>query len=274
VKAPIIFLFCFARSGGTMLNRCLSNIDELVVLSEVHPINDVVDRGTLSVSIAWQAQKWYGINIKSTGYVDQIYELKNWCDNHGKYLVIRDWSYIDYAAHSVNQNNPSNKSSGFLLLKKHFEVRSFAFVRDAIDVGLSCGLDHRTAAYKQFIGYLIDQNIPIFKYEDFCSHPDATLRAIGETLNIATSSTWLAIPTSCNITGDTSVSRGNVRTSVVKMRRKYVSVSIRGEINQNTNIAEANRLLGYPLKYESVERESFFEDFSFRLRRRLGFVKC
>ena len=38
-KRKIAYIFCYARSGGTLLNRFLSNIDDLVILSEAHNIN-------------------------------------------------------------------------------------------------------------------------------------------------------------------------------------------------------------------------------------------
>jgi len=182
VAAPIFFIFCYARSGGTLLNRCLSNIDNLIVLSEVHPINDVVDRGTPSVSVAWQVKKWYDINLHGTGYLEQIRELKEWCDNHGKYLVVRDWSFIDFTPNPLNNYQPSRKPSGFILLEKNFCVKSVAFVRDGVDVALSQGNSIKVFAdaYLDYINFLVNQQVEIFKYESFCDNPDVTFRSIGK----------------------------------------------------------------------------------------------
>ena len=70
--------------------------------------------------------------------------------------------------------------------KKNFCVKSVAFVRDGVDVALSQGNSIKVFAdaYLDYINFLVNQQVEIFKYESFCDNPDVTFRSIGESLEI------------------------------------------------------------------------------------------
>ncbi len=272
--APVYFIFCYARSGGTLLNRCLANIKDLIVLSEVHPINDFVDR-VETVSIAWQAQKWYGIKLNSAGYLSQIKELKEWCDCHGKFLLIRDWSFIDFTPNPMNDYKPRNELSGYHILKNNFDLHSVAFVRDAIDVALSRGgnLEEFSDAYSNYIEFLCSEMVEIFKYECFCEQPDKAFCEIGKSLRIPGHENWVVSLQNYNVTGDVNPSRGNQKVKVEKLKRKYAFPLKRKALNNNQKISKVNIRLGYSPRYESCESEEFFNMLFFLIKRKVKRMK-
>jgi hypothetical protein len=197
----------YARSGGTLLNRYLHNIENLVILSEAHPIHSTMMRNDLS-SIASQAREWYGIDVKSLNYIDQIGEIKEWCDKNGKKLVIRDWSYIDFTPSRVNNYNPPKKSVNLELLEKRFEVKKIAFVRNAIDVFLSRGvtIEKFSPAYLEYSRY-VKNNLHIYKYEDYCSDPQKEIHKICEALDIEKKFKSTNLCNTKKVVGDTKISR-------------------------------------------------------------------
>ncbi|WP_152184257.1 hypothetical protein [Sulfurimonas indica] len=263
----IAFIFCYARSGGTFLNRFLSNIDSLVVLSEVHPIHN--KKGGI-YSVKEQAKEWYGIDVKSEDYLEQIKEVKRWCDENNKHLVIRDWSYIDFTKSYLNNNKPIYQSTNLLLLEKCFNVNKIAFIRDAIDICLSQNLKPSDFSfdYLQFTQYIVKNNIKFFKYESFRDNPLDVYNKIALELKIPLLNSLKAdMFASQNVVGDLNLSRGNVSTDVVKLKRRYASKNLQKLINDDKYLNNANKLFGYSSIYESIDSEVFREFIIFKIRK-------
>lgn len=271
----ISFIYCYARSGGTLLNRCLNNLKDVIVMSEVHPIYDSADAISHTMSFAWQAKEWHGIELKANNYVDQTLELYSWCKANKKHLVIRDWSYIDFTPSKYNEFSPCNKSSSFELLSAVADVKVIAFVRNAIDVGLSLKNDvgEFSKSYINYVTYLKNNNIDLFKYEDFCTNPLATMEKICNSLNLPCFNGESVSCESCNVIGDIGFSRGNRKKSVVRLKRKYVSRVTINTINSNELLNKCNQLLGYNDHYSSQQSETFLEYFLFTVISPFGLFK-
>src|SRR5262245_64208293 len=82
---------CFARSGGTIVNRLLGASRDVVVLSEVGPAVSVRD------PVA-QAVEWLGLAdpdeidaLRGREFGALIGELARRAEIHGKHLVVRDF---------------------------------------------------------------------------------------------------------------------------------------------------------------------------------------
>ena len=69
---PIIVMLAYARSGGTLLNRCISSLPGTLVLSE---INVEAFCPSSCNTIKEQAKKWYDIELKSDGFIENISEI-------------------------------------------------------------------------------------------------------------------------------------------------------------------------------------------------------
>ena len=90
LKPRIRILHNLARSGGTLVSKCLGCMDRVALLSEIHPL------GTQMFNPLTQAHDWYGllesedINPGKHDFVDVIKLIEQRCRETGKTLVIRD----------------------------------------------------------------------------------------------------------------------------------------------------------------------------------------
>ena len=96
---PVVrVLHQMARSGGTVICRCLASMRGVVLLSEIHP------RGLRMFDPLQQAHEWYGLlnekDIRAAragqlGFRNAIALVHRCCAERGLVLVIRDWSHLD-----------------------------------------------------------------------------------------------------------------------------------------------------------------------------------
>lgn len=258
MSKPIYLIFCYARSGGTLLNRFLVAQKNVVVLSEAHPIHN--NKGGL-YSIRGQMEKWYGVNISETTYEEEIKEVKQWCDDNNKILILRDWSYIDFSSSYLNKQNPPNQSTNYCLLHEKFDLQMTAFVRDGIDVYLSTKqpLKKFSQEYAAYVKYLISMKVNIVKYEEFIEYPQKIIDKVFVLLNGKFRENEISEDISSqNVIGDTGYSRGNQQAKIIKLPRRYAGYFKRKEINSNEAINQANIALGYSIGYASSVRETYF----------------
>ena len=99
-RPPLRLIHHMARSGGTLISKCLGCMAGVVLLSEIHPL------GTSHFNPLIQAQRWYGllstqdlIELKArgrVGFVDAIELIRRRAEDCSQRLVIRDWSHLDF----------------------------------------------------------------------------------------------------------------------------------------------------------------------------------
>lgn len=272
----IIVMICFARSGGSILNQCLGSLPNVVMMSEVNPLGGGAGKGQISYqTIKSQAKNWYSIDLKSDGnnFVASALELEKICEKNNRQLIIRDWSYINFMPDKENNYNPPQRLLILESLKGKCKLIPFAFVRDAIDVWISCcklisimkyDLEKFFGYYLNYIKAIIDANIPIFKYEDFTLDPGNIIKNICSYSGLQYSSSYNNFNKFDKINGDVQFgnsSRGIRQNNIKPLLRRIIPRDKIMAINQCAEIIEANSLLGYPPLYESKEAEKFFEKF-------------
>ncbi|NOZ34219.1 MAG: hypothetical protein GXO80_02850 [Chlorobi bacterium] len=260
----IVLMLNYARSGGTLLNKCLASLPDVVMLSEVNPLgggsgsNPKVSTSTIKD----QLKAWYSIDIKSNTFKGQIQELHNYCEQNNKNLIIRDWSFVNFSKfEKYNQNSPPNK---FLILEelKDFDLKIFGFIRDSIDVWLSRGYYNVDEFYGEYVNYideLIKVGCPIFKYEDFVKHPQEQLKKIGEEVGVAFSNIFDTCLDYDKLNGDVqnkNKSRGIKQQQIKILPRKKINSEKITEINQCEKMKMVNAKFGYPVTYYN----SFWKD--------------
>ena len=256
-------MICFARSGGTLLNRCLGSLENTVILSEVSPLGGGWgSRGEKSyTTIKEQAYNWWGINIESDDYFDGIVELHKICNEENKHLIIRDWSFINFVPYVNNKLNPPNRLLTFDGLRNYTDIIPFAFVRDSIDIWISRGTPPINKFYQQYLKYievLLREGIRIFKFEDFVNDPNKIMSELCIFLNIEYSELFLNFENFNKINGDSfgSDSRGYKRSIIRPLPRKIIKKEKIQEINKCELLVEANRLLNYPTLYDNGSLEN------------------
>ena len=139
MKNGFAMIHSLARSGGTLVSRCLGCIKGNVLLSEVHPrsahFNPLV-----------QANQWFGLisdeelemfkQTRAINYGLAINLIRERCEERGLKLVIRDWTHIDFMP-GPYPLKPVNHLFQYDALKPYFDISHIALSRDPLDAFLS-----------------------------------------------------------------------------------------------------------------------------------------
>jgi hypothetical protein len=259
----IILMICFARSGGTVLNQCLGCLPNTIILSEVNPIGGGSGKEEISCStVKSQASQWYGIDLKSNNFAEGLLELKDICIEKQKHLIVRDWSFANFTPLRQNNWQPSYTLLTLEVLQKETHVKPFAFVRDAIDVWISRGMPECNNFFNSYLKYvkaIIENQIPIFKYEDFCQNPQETIESICNKTGLEYKDVINDYQNFDKVNGDIQIlSRGRRQNSIKPLYRKNIKRDKIQKLHECPAMMEANQLLAYPTSYYSVPRENLF----------------
>ncbi len=246
---------CYARSGGTLLNRCIGRLPGVVILSELHPLGGGTGKDGLAFrTVSQQARHWYGITLKHEGFVDAICELHDHCQASGLRLVLRDWVAADFLPHRFNHHEPSWKLTTLNLLRERLEVHPFAFTRDSIDVWLSRGRPDPEAFFEQYVRYaraIVEAAMPIVQYEAFCRSPEQQMQRICEIGGLPYSPSFRDYQSFTHVNGDIQLarpSRGRQQGGIAPLPRRGVPSRWVAAVEACPQMIEANRLLNYPTR--------------------------
>ena len=255
-------MICYARSGGTLLNRCLGVLPHVVILSEVHRLgggSGAPDAPALT-TVREQAAGWYGIELQSEGHVDNLLELEAICESRGLHLVVREWSFLDFTPSPENGFCPSNHLETLQALRDRCTVYPFAFVRDAIDVWLSRAvpLEAFATSYLRYAQALVQADLSIFRYEDFCRDPDGQMRQICAYGGLPFSEAYRQYDRFTKVNGDVQgLSRGLKQGGFAVLPRRRIGTRQRRRLDACLAIRQANEYLGYPVNYTARPCEGY-----------------
>lgn len=262
---------CFSRSGGTLLNRCLGSLPNVVVMSEVNLIGGGFGSGDIDYStVKAQSKHWYGIDLSTEGFVENILELYEHCKSKGLHLIIRDFTYLDFVPSPLNNRNVSNTFMTIDVLKDKVDIKPFAFVRNPIDSWISFGANKHYKYFKFYRNYvesIIRYGFPYFKYEDFCTNPEKIIDKICTYTGIDYSESYKNFNSFNTVNGDVAFynpetnikgdSRGLKEDKITSLPRKRIDYKRIFKVNRNKDMIESNKLLGYPTNYYSSRLEEF-----------------
>lgn len=253
----IIVISNFARSGGTLLTQLLNTFESVWVLSEISTqAGATPDHRATSpeAAIVQQASQWFGVDLKSDiGLVEVIKELGDAATSQGKTLVIREWSYQNFAKTKQNDFQPSGRLDLVDCLSDTFELIPVAFVRDGIDVFLSMRGDlvEFASVYCAYAESTVARGLPVLKYEDLVASPSQFEQTLAELTGLDWKFDVDGYKKS-PATGDLqlgNVSRGIRSNKISALPRKRVSYSLVCQIESCEPLMKANRLFGYPESY-------------------------
>jgi hypothetical protein len=205
-----------ARTGGTIICRCLASMNNIILLSEIHPAGMKVFNPMV------QAHKWYGlltpddVVLARSGKLDfksSIRLISDRCQEQNKLLFIRDWSHLDYTG--VPFVKPEFSSLLVRELKADFDLVRFSTVRHPLDQWLSLSkkpVFQNSGPEKFLVGAsrFADsaKKTGFIRYEDFTRDCDEGLRTLCKALQVKFDpgyrQKW---PQYTNITGDVSPGR-------------------------------------------------------------------
>jgi len=264
-KIKIIVIINYSRSGGTLLTRILGMLPNVIIGSEINPLAGATpDHKAIQPHLALKKQMklWYDIEVDGNSFEECVQNLAEYCNLAGSHLVIRDWTHVDFIKRKENEYKPKYNFNILEQLNSIGNLKAFVFVRDAIDVYLSSSkqINEFSMAYLIYVKKILEEQFPIFKYEDLIENPDDTVKKICDLIGIEYSPDYKRFNENLKCTGDIQLgkrSRGLYKGGIVKLPRKWVACSSRKKIDACKNLIEANSLLGYPTSYSLAKLESF-----------------
>ncbi len=255
-----------ARSGGTVICKCLGSLNNIVLLSEIHPLAKYVlgeeKKDRIWINPLNQAYAWFNLlskedvleikNKNGISFIDSIKLIYTRCQEKNKILVIRDWNELDFiglpwvprATYDLMLYN---------ILNQDFNVIHTFTVRHPLDQwlslrGLTSSLVKQLTPEVFLKGYLRFAekafSIGFTRYEDFTRQPDNELQILSERLDIEYSeiykTRWKNYRT---ITGDHNPRRGI--TEITPLPRKNMEKDLYQKFISNPDYLSAIKILGY-----------------------------
>lgn len=243
-----------ARSGGTLISKCLGCMSSVVLLSEIHPL------GTAQFNPLIQAQRWYGLlpsqdlaELRTRGrigFADAIALIYRRAEESGQRLVIRDWTHLDFTG--VPFVKPSYRLLTAEALAGRFELRQTCTVRHPLDQWLSLRelavvqgkltMEVFLSGYRRFAETACE--LGFLRYEDFTADPRSLMKALCGRLDLRFdrhfTERWQSY---AFVTGDIAGSRGGGEIRPVP--RRPVEPALLDALSANPDYRASLELLGY-----------------------------
>ena len=185
-----------ARTGGTLISRCLSCMRGVTLLSEIHPRGSEV---ALQFDPLFQGQYWFkllsgsdadALRASGAGFADRIQALHERAAERDEALVLRDWNHPDFMPFEAF-GDPTGCFATADALKERFRLVRTATVRHPLAQWQSwqryapesgIGLDAFMAGCRRFAEAAGE--LGFVRYEDFLAAPGPVLRTIAERLEL------------------------------------------------------------------------------------------
>lgn len=244
-----------ARSGGTLISRCLGCMSGVLLLSEIHPL------GTAQFNPLVQAQRWYGLLSSQDlaelrargriGFVDAIELIYQRAADAGQRLLIRDWSHLDFTGVPF-VDKPSFRFLTADALAGRFALRQICTVRHPLDQWLSLrglavvqnklALDDYLAGYRRFAERA--REIGFFRYEEFVADPAAVMKELCRRLDLRFDRRFAERWSSyAFVTGDVAGSRSGF--TIQPVPRRAVEPELLDAVHANPDYRASLEMLGY-----------------------------
>lgn len=250
---PVLRIFHgLARSGGTLVSRCIGCMQGVALLSEIHPW------GTAQFNPVDQARAWYGIWLPRSldghgkSFVPSIVEIEKKCSDRNLQLVIRDWAHLDFMGVPFVAS-PPGRSVLADQLAGPFDLRQIALVRHPVGQWLSLrqlALVHEKLDLASFLrGYRAYAEwcrpAGFVRYEGFTRDPTGQMKIICERLNLEFDpgfmDRWAEYR---NVTGDVA-SCATANAAIRPPPRPHVDAALLDAFRQNDDYRAALAALGY-----------------------------
>ena len=256
----IAVFYCFARSGGTLINRCLGCIKDNLVLSEVNP------HGAF-LSLESQALDWLKLvpsdQVKKfhyLGYGQKICFLNETASALNQHLIIRDWATLNFLRNVYWEYfSPSMILEQDLYLSDHglqtncvVVARQSACVYESIvrifPDQIHLNLEDFAVSYLAYAEAVC--NYPVIHLEKFCAEPEVQFQKLCDYLSVKFERSFLTQFHSFNqCTGDnllSSPSKLRTATEILVPTEKRDSKTWQAA-STNENCRKADQLLGYEI---------------------------
>jgi hypothetical protein len=283
MKPTIRLIHHLPRAGGTAICKCLGAMNDVTLLSEIHPINQghratvLSHRGKIpTVSLLepgdrplsaetftfhqlYQACYWFRLvrphelaalsrDLDVVGVVSLIAQRAS---ERADVLVIREWSYVDFWAKPFVPE-PTFRLTLSELLGERFDLKQAFTVRHPLDQWLSwCSFDSERRVLDLDTFMLgcrrfaeIAARHRFHRYEDFTMRPSHVLAQICEDLDVPYDEGYVYRWFNYRtITGDIESTRG--ADKIVPLERRPVDPTVLEAVSNNSDYQATLALLGY-----------------------------
>ncbi|MDF1809496.1 MAG: hypothetical protein P1U42_07360 [Phycisphaerales bacterium] len=256
-KPTIRVIRNLARSGGTLIGKCLGCMDHVTMISEFHP-SDLNTTQPMK-----QAHEWFGLvdnkdiqrwKVRPPTAFQFVSICETRANARGDSLLIRDWSHLDYIG--VPFTKPQFGFALADILDGAYELKTATTVRHPIDQYLSLLQIPFVSSKLSFDCYIhgcfkfaqFANEHGFYRYEDFTSNPDSVLQSLCEDLDLEYDGSykqkWFSYT---KITGDTqqAIGRGATKKTIESFDRKPIADDVIAKFRANSEYQQACELLGY-----------------------------
>ena len=261
MKPTIRLIHNLARSGSTLICKCLGCMERIDLLSEIHPA------ACRLFNPLQQAHEWFGLLneddiavLNGDGprptFVNAIAVAELRARERGEYLVVRDWAHLDFTGVPFLER-PTGALQTADALREDFSLLQLFTVRHPIDQWLSLSrLDimrqeggNRTLTLEGFLsGYRQFAELAVagewVRYEDFTADPIDTMQRICTVLQLPYDPSfidkWHQYQT---ITGDVQSTRGG--NTIKSLPRREINHALQQRFDNDVNYQEICRMLEY-----------------------------
>jgi hypothetical protein len=269
VKQKLRMIHNMARSGSTIMCKCLGCMNGVVLLSEIHP------HGWKFFNPLNQAMEWFGLltqadiaDLQKKGSItySQVIEfIEKRCSERGQTLVLRDWAHLDFTGLPF-VSAPPYRPLLHSELAQSFDIIRISTTRDPVTQWQSLiqldvmkepvksgtfGLDQFLVGYRKYAELCVETGF--VRYEDFMLNPEMEMRKLCDHLQIRFDPDFInKWPDYKTITGD--IPNPN-RPSNIKMPydsnkillppKRAVEPGLKEQFLANSDYHRACELLGY-----------------------------
>jgi hypothetical protein len=261
-KIPIIrTIHHFACTGGTVISKCLAALPQVMLISEINPINRNSQKFNPSHPVSLLEQRCSTPLTESwrhREFSDQLSLLIDWCREGHCDLLLRDHSHSDYCRGPGWAERPTLLSN----LPPAATVLSVVTLRHPLDSWL--GLCHAgwqgqlqppsLLSYCQRYGAFLNHyaDIPSLYYEDFCQDPTRFLKQICDELQLDYDPVMLRSFAGIQLSGDS----GRKNDTIAPRSRRPIPEAIQQELQDPSTRRSLLNLceqMGYPLKPQPMD---------------------
>ncbi|OJX70341.1 hypothetical protein [Magnetospirillum sp. 64-120] len=245
-----------ARSGGTVITRCVAAASSAVLLSEIHPLMGHWHDPRTQVGQGFpldENERSLGPRSPANahcGMVADIVAIANACAQRGAALLLRDWNHIDFVPNFM-VSQPSYRLTLVDVLKPHLALHQVVSVRHPLDQWLSTivmakaertDLDRFLMGCRKFAETATAMGF--VRYEDFVADPEAWTQEICRRLGLPCEAGFLERAGQLtNVTRDTTGIRGAAQVTVLS--RRPHSPQLLAHMRANADYQATVEMLGY-----------------------------
>lgn len=251
-----------ARAGGTLISRCLGSMQNVVLLSEIHPLGTQV---APEFDPLFQASHWFkllsgtevqALRTRTATLAEIIALLAQKAASQDRQLVVRGWNHLDFMPRPLDfiGKSPQGAASGRLMLSEALSascsIRQLATVRHPASQWLSWRRFEPTSdlTLEEFMAgccrfATIAAQLGFVRYEDFTAQPVKVMQRMCEVLGIRFDPSFMQHwPYYRSVTGDLD----NLKSHQIRHQGNLsLPRDLADALRSNSDYQETLRLLGY-----------------------------